>query len=124
MENALKTGVCACVTTFYLGYGDDLEAENIRIINEQMRKSARIELPLFVEVKAEGPRIGKQNYSRAIKMAITMLTEWGADGILVPKVREDVFKELKQFDYHPLFVRYSHHAKRKSDVYFLKMFQS
>ncbi len=22
-EDALKTGVCACVTTFYLGYGDD-----------------------------------------------------------------------------------------------------
>lgn len=99
----LKSGANALVSSFYFGYGEKREAENVKIITDIMRESNRIEIPVFVNVYCDGPKIDEKNFSSVIKLSITMLTEWGADGILIPYVEENILEELRPFSPPPVF---------------------
>jgi hypothetical protein len=69
-------------------------------------------LPIFVDVKCDGPKIDNKNFSDVVKMSITMITEWGGDGILIPEIEESILEELKPFSPPPIFIKEKEENKK------------
>lgn len=84
-EDALKLGASAVVATFLLGFGEDLEAENIRSISLLARECYRLSLPLVVDIRPTGDKISAVNYMGAIKLGTSFMMEAGADALILPE---------------------------------------
>ena len=83
-EDALRLGASAVVATFLLGFGEDLEAENIRSISLLARECYRLSLPLVVDIRPIGDKITSDNYTGSIKLGTSFMMEAGADALILP----------------------------------------
>jgi DhnA family fructose-bisphosphate aldolase class Ia len=83
-EDALRLGATAVVATLLLGFGDEMESENIRSISLLARECYRLSLPLIVDVEPIGDRISEDNFTGSIKLGTSFMMEAGADGLILP----------------------------------------
>jgi len=81
-QDALDLGAVAMVSTFLLGYEEEIEASCMRSIVEWAIAGKAIGMPLIVEVRTTGPRISLPG--KAIELGASFALEGGADGIIVP----------------------------------------
>ena len=84
-EDALRLGATAVVATFLLGFGEDLEAENIRSISLLARECYRLSLPLVADIRPIGDKITSDNYTGSIKLGTSFMMEAGVDALIIPE---------------------------------------
>jgi len=103
-EDALYAGASCAVVYFLLGFDEDFESDNITDIAECARKCSDINLPLIIDLRLCGPKIGPKNKNSAVKLGTGIMVEGGADGIIIPCPDEDTFATLLEFSPVPLFL--------------------
>lgn len=81
-QDALELGATAMVTTFQLGYEEDIEGACLKQVVQWALEGNMIGLPLIVEVRATGPRVNVPH--KAIELGVSYALEGGADAIIVP----------------------------------------
>lgn len=80
--DAIELGACGMVSTFLLGYEEEIEAAG-QLATVQLAIAGReIGLPLVVDVCPTGPRISI--YSKAVELGASYALEGGADVIIIP----------------------------------------
>lgn len=81
-QEALDLGAVGMVSTFLLGYEEEVEAECLRATVQWSLKGRAIGMPLVVEVRADGPRVSLAE--KAVELGASYALESGADVIVVP----------------------------------------
>jgi DhnA family fructose-bisphosphate aldolase class Ia len=82
VEDALDLGATAMVTTFLLGYEEDIEGACLKQVVQWALDGNSIGLPLIVQVRADGPRVNVPH--KAIELGASYALEGGADAIVIP----------------------------------------
>ena len=83
-EDALHLGATAAVATLLLGFGEDLESENIQSVSLLARECYRLALPLIVDIRPIGEKVTQDNYAGSIKLGTSFMMEAGADALILP----------------------------------------
>jgi DhnA family fructose-bisphosphate aldolase class Ia len=81
-QDALDMGAAAMVSTFFLGYEEEIEADCMKKTVQYGLAGKDIGLPLLVDVNISGPRVSLP--SKAIELGVSYALEGGADVIVVP----------------------------------------
>jgi len=81
-QDAQDLGATAMVTTFLLGYEEDIEGACLKQVVQWALDGNSIGLPLVVEVRAAGPRVSIPH--KAIELGASYALEGGADAIVIP----------------------------------------
>lgn len=105
-EDALTLGASAAVATFLLGFGEDLESENIRSISLLARECYRLSLPLVVDIRPIGGNISADNYAGSIKLGTSFMMEAGADALILPECEPETCKLIGTWATVPVIVRF------------------
>lgn len=105
-EDALTLGASAAVATFLLGFGEDLESENIRSISLLARECYRLSLPLVVDIRPIGGNISADNYAGSIKLGTSFMMEAGADALILPECEPDTYKLIGTWATVPVIMRF------------------
>jgi DhnA family fructose-bisphosphate aldolase class Ia len=79
---ALDLGAVGMVSTFLLGYEEEVEAECLRATVQWSVKGRSIGIPLVVEVRADGPRVSLAG--KAVELGASYALESGAEVVVVP----------------------------------------
>jgi DhnA family fructose-bisphosphate aldolase class Ia len=82
VQDALELGATAMVTTFLLGYEEDIEGACLKQVVQWALAGNALGLPLIVEVCATGPRVSIPH--KAIELGASYALEGGADVIVIP----------------------------------------
>ena len=82
VADALDLGATAMVSSFLLGYEEDIEAACLRHTVQWALEGNTLGLPLIVEVRADGPRVSIRD--KAIELGASYALEGGADAIVIP----------------------------------------
>jgi DhnA family fructose-bisphosphate aldolase class Ia len=118
-EDALGLGASAVVATFLLGFGEDLESENIRSISLLARECYRLSLPLIVDIRPLGERISADNYMGSIKLGTSIMMEAGADALMLPDCNAETCALIGKWATIPVLLRLDGiPAKEKIDEIF------
>jgi DhnA family fructose-bisphosphate aldolase class Ia len=104
-EDALTLGASGVVATLLLGYGEDLEAENIRSISLLARECYRLSLPLVVDIRPIGDKITPDNYMGSIKLGTSFMMEAGADALILPECDADTCRLIGKWTTIPVMLR-------------------
>jgi DhnA family fructose-bisphosphate aldolase class Ia len=104
-EDALTLGASAAVATFLLGFGEDLESENIKSISLLARECYRLSLPLVVDIRPIGGNITADNYQGSIKLGASFMMEAGADALILPECDLDTCKLIGTWATIPIIMR-------------------
>jgi DhnA family fructose-bisphosphate aldolase class Ia len=83
-EDAMGLGASAVVATLLLGFGEDLESENIRSISLLARECYKLSMPLVVDIRPIGDKISADNYMGSIRLGTSFMMEAGADALILP----------------------------------------
>ncbi len=102
-QDALDLGAVAMVTSFLLGYEEEIEADCLRQTAQWAVEGRASGLPLVVEVRATGPRIALPD--KAIELGASYALEAGADVIVVPYPGLASLDTLAQFVSVPWLIR-------------------
>jgi len=102
-QDAFELGATGMVTTFLLGYEEDIEAASLKSAVQLALEGKARGLPLLVEVRATGPRVSLPG--KAVELGASYALEGGADGIIVPYPGDDSLKTIGAFVSVPWFVR-------------------
>ena len=81
-QDAQDLGATAMVTTFLLGYEEDIEGACLKQVVQWALDGNSVGLPLVVEVRAAGPRVSIPH--KAIELGASYALEGGADAIVIP----------------------------------------
>jgi DhnA family fructose-bisphosphate aldolase class Ia len=118
-EDALRLGASAAVATFLLGFGEDLEAENIRSVSLLARECYRLSLPLVVDIRPIGDKISADNYIGSIKLGTSFMMEAGADALILPECDVETCALIGKWATIPVLLRLDEiPAADKADKYF------
>jgi DhnA family fructose-bisphosphate aldolase class Ia len=82
VQDAQELGGTAMVTTFLLGYEEEIEGACLKQVVHWALDGNSIGLPLLVEVRATGPRVSVPH--KAIELGASYALEGGADAIVIP----------------------------------------
>ena len=104
-EDALRLGASAAVATFLLGFGEDMEAENVRSISLLARECYRLSLPLIVDIRPIGDKVTDDNYQGAIKLGTSFMMEAGADALILPDCDNETCALLGKWVTIPVLLR-------------------
>ncbi|HTY38488.1 MAG TPA: hypothetical protein VMH23_15325 [Bacteroidota bacterium] len=104
-EDALRLGASAVVATFLLGFGEDLEAENIRSISLLARECYRLSLPIIADIRPIGERISADNYMGSIKLGTSFMMEAGVDALMLPECDPDTCALICKWATIPVLLR-------------------
>jgi DhnA family fructose-bisphosphate aldolase class Ia len=102
-QDAQELGAAAMVSTFLLGYDEEIEAGCLRSTVEWAITGKAIGMPLFVEVRTTGPRVSL--HGKAIELGASYALEGGADVIIVPYPGSGSLKTIADFVSVPWLVR-------------------
>jgi DhnA family fructose-bisphosphate aldolase class Ia len=105
-EDALVLGASAAVATFLLGFGEDLESENVRSISLLARECYRCSLPLVVDIRPIGGNISADNYVGSIKLGTSFMMEAGADALILPECDLETCKLIGLWATIPVIMRF------------------
>lgn len=104
-EDALTLGASAAVATFLLGFGEDLESENIQSVSLLARECYRLSLPLVVDIRPIGGNITADNYEGSIKLGTSFMMEAGADALILPECDLDTCRLIGMWATVPVIMR-------------------
>ncbi len=104
-EDAMVLGASAVVATLLLGYGEDLESENIRSISLLARECYRFSLPLIVDIRPIGDRISLDNYAGSVRLGTSLMMEAGADALMLPESDPDTLALIGKWATIPVLIR-------------------
>ncbi len=102
-QDALDLGAVAMVTSFLLGYEEEIEADCLRQTAQWALEGQACGLPLVVEVRATGPRIALPD--KAIELGASYALEAGADVIAIPCPGPESLETVAQFVGVPWLIR-------------------
>ena len=102
-EDALDLGACGMVTTFLLGYEEEVEAGCLRSTVQLALRGRELGLPLVVEVLPGGSRVSV--YGKAVELGASYALEGGADVIIVPHPGQASLETLGKFISVPWLVK-------------------
>lgn len=103
VEDAVSLGAVGMVTTFLLGYEEELEAECLRTTVQFAIEGKKAGLPLVVEVQPSGPRVSIPD--KAVELGASYALEGGADAIALPYPGTKSLKTIAGFVSVPWLVR-------------------
>lgn len=83
-EDALALGASAAVASLFLGFDDEAEAKNIEALSRLARECYRLGLPLVVDVRPVGHKVGPGNFAESVKLGVSFMQELGADVLIIP----------------------------------------
>lgn len=104
-EDAMALGSSAVVATFLLGFGEDLESENVRSISLLARECYRLSIPLVVDVRPLGDRISADNYAGSVKLGTSFMMEAGADALILPECDIETCALIGKWSTIPVLIR-------------------
>jgi DhnA family fructose-bisphosphate aldolase class Ia len=104
-EDALRLGASAVVATFLLGFGENLESENIQSISLLARECYRLSLPLVVDIRPIGDKVTDDNYMGSIKLGTSFMMEAGADALILPDCDAETCSLLGKWVTIPVLLR-------------------
>lgn len=81
-QEALDLGAVGMVSTFLLGYEEEVEAACLRATVQWAMEGTAIGMPLVVEIRADGPRVSLAE--KAVELGASYALEGGADVVVVP----------------------------------------
>ena len=105
-EDALTLGASAAVATFLLGFGEDMESENIRSISLLARECYRLSLPLVVDIRPMGGTITAENYMGSIKLGASFMMEAGVDALILPECDPETSELIGSWATVPVMMRF------------------
>jgi len=105
-HDVLFIGGSAAVISFFMGYDEDMEAENIESIARLVREAYEISVPVIADLRPLGPKINKNNYHDTIKLGVSFMMEAGVDAIIVPETNDDNYKLIGEWSNVPVLVRF------------------
>jgi DhnA family fructose-bisphosphate aldolase class Ia len=104
-QDALDLGAAGMVTSFLLGYEEEIEAACLKSTVQWALEGKTIGLPLVVEVCPNGPRVSL--YDKAVELGASYALEGGADVIVVPRPGRKSLESLAAFVSVPWLVKAS-----------------
>jgi DhnA family fructose-bisphosphate aldolase class Ia len=104
-QDALDLGAAGMVSSFLLGYAEELEAACLKTTVQWAIEGKTLGLPLVVEVRPTGPRV--MLYDKAIELGASYALEGGADVIVVPLPGRKTLETLAAFLCVPWLVKAS-----------------
>jgi len=94
-QDALDLGAEAMISTFLLGFEEEVEAACLRSTVELALEGKRLGLPLVIEIQTTGSRVSLPG--KAVELGASYALEGGADVIVVPYPGKSSLKTISQF---------------------------
>ena len=113
-QDALDLGATAMVSSFLLGYEEEVEADCLRNTVQWAMHGNALGLPLIVEVRASGPRISIRD--KAIELGVSYALEGGADAIVLPYPGRKALETVAAFVSVPWFVEPGHFENATAEL--------
>ena len=104
-DDVMNLGGSAAIATLLMGFGDEFEAENIRLISRLLRTSYELSLPVFVDVRPIGPGVNEINFEDTIKLSVSFMMEAGADALILPLCSDETLQLIGGWSTIPVIVR-------------------
>ncbi len=102
-QDALDLGAAGMVSSFLLGYPEEIEAACLKTTVQWAIEGKALGLPLVVEVRPNGPRV--MLYEKAVELGASYALEGGADVIVVPNPGRKSLETLAAFVSVPWLVK-------------------
>ena len=102
-QDALDLGAAGMVSSFLLGYPEEIEAACLKTTVQWALEGKALGLPLVVEVRPSGPRVMLPE--KAIELGASYALEGGADVIVVPNPGHKSLESLAAFLSVPWLVK-------------------
>jgi DhnA family fructose-bisphosphate aldolase class Ia len=116
VQDALDLGATAMVSSFLLGYEEEVEAGCLRNTVQWAMDGNALGLPLIVEVRTTGPRVSIRD--KAIELGASYALEGGADAIVLPYPGRKSLESIAAFVSVPWLIKPSHFHQKMGIVSF------
>jgi len=103
--DALNLGASAVVASFFLGFDDNAEAQNIESLSLLARECYPISLPLVVDIRPIGELVGPHNFDESIKLGVSFMQEMGTDILIIPNCNSDTMAAIGNWISIPVLIR-------------------
>lgn len=113
-QDALDLGAAAMVSTFLLGYEEEIDAACLRTTVQWALGGKEIGMPLVVEVLTSGPRVSLPD--KAIELGASYALEGGADVIVLPYPGHKSLETVAAFVSVPWLVKPTSLASAASEL--------
>ncbi len=118
-HDVLFIGGTAAVISFFMGYDEDMEADNIQSIANLVREAYEVSIPVVADLRLLGNKINENNYHDSIKLGLSFMMEAGVDAIIIPETTEDNYKLIGEWATIPVLVRFGKIPEEKDiDILF------
>jgi DhnA family fructose-bisphosphate aldolase class Ia len=114
VQDALDLGAAAMVSSFLLGYEEEVEAACLRHTVQWALEGNTLGLPLIVEVRATGPRVSI--HDKAIELGTSYALEGGADVIIVPYPGRKSLESIAAMVSVPWLIKPSHFENATAEL--------
>ena len=104
-EDALRLGASAVVATFFLGFDEAFESENIESISPLARECYELSLPVVVDIRPIGGKVSKSNFDGTVKLGVSFMMEAGVDALIIPDCDLENLKLIANWATVPVLVR-------------------
>ncbi|MDZ7270471.1 MAG: hypothetical protein ONB17_02545 [candidate division KSB1 bacterium] len=104
-EDALALGASAAVASLFLGFDDEAEARNIEALSHLARECTRLALPLVVDIRPIGYKVGPSNFEESVKLGLSFMQELGADVLIIPPCSQGTCATIGGWIAVPVLVR-------------------
>ncbi|MCR4438191.1 MAG: hypothetical protein QHJ34_04010 [bacterium] len=104
-EDALALGASAAVASLFLGFDDEAEAKNIEALSLLGRDCYRLALPLVVDIRPIGFKVGPGNFEESVKLGVSFMQELGADVLIIPQCETATCATIGSWIAVPVLVR-------------------
>jgi len=115
VEDASDFGAVGMVTSFLLGYEEEVEAMCMKTTVSLAIKGKDAGMPLVVEVRPTGPRVSIPN--KAVELGASYALEGGADVIIVPYPGSSSLETIGQFVSVPWLLKPSSFANAEQELH-------
>ncbi len=105
-HDVLFIGGTAAVISFFMGYDEDMEADNISSVANLVREAYEISIPVIADLRLLGNKINENNYHDTIKLGLSFMMEAGVDAIIIPETTEENYKLIGEWATIPVLVRF------------------
>jgi DhnA family fructose-bisphosphate aldolase class Ia len=104
-SDALELGAAGMVSTFLLGYEEEIEADCLRSTVQWALEGKSLGIPLVVEVQATGARVSLPG--KAVELGVSYALEGGADVIVIPHPGRKSLETIASFVCVPWLIKAS-----------------
>jgi len=94
-RDALDSGAVGMVTTFLLGYEEEIEAACLKSTVQLALDGKALGIPLVVEIQATGNRVSQPG--KAVELGASYALEGGADAVVIPYPGKKSLGTIGQF---------------------------